>query len=156
MTLAGVDPTAAPITANTPLPPVNLASQAGGGGAAPQPPPGLWPPSTDQSALPPLPPSSYPSQAANAEAPGKGASDSGVTSGWAARTTFVLMLTSAILLAAMAIAYTTATKKDGLLIWVVVIIVVVNIVYPLIVFSIARPGSAGPMRLPFMPPRRGP
>jgi hypothetical protein len=66
------------------------------------------------------------------------------------------MLTSAILLAAMGIAYTAITKSGGLLIWVVVIIVVVNIIYPLVVFSIARPGPAQPFRLPFLNPRRGP
>jgi hypothetical protein len=156
LTATDTDPALAPITANTPLPPVTplpLASQSGGGSAAPQPPPG---PAAPPSDLPPLPPDAYPPPPAFAEAAPMRAADSGVTSGWAARTTFILMLTSAVLLAAMAIAYTAATKKDGPLVFVVIMIVAVNIVYPLIVFRIARPGPAQPMRLPFMNPRRGP
>lgn len=157
-TLPGTDPSMAPITANTPLPPLMplpLASQPGGGNVGPQPAAGSWTPPNDQPGTPPLPPDAPPPQRSFAEATPMRAPDFGVTSGWAARTTFVMMLTSAVLLAAMAIAYTVATKKDGLLIWVVVIIVIVNIVYPLLVFSIARPGPARPFRLPFQPPRRG-
>lgn len=145
LTAQETDPTLAPITANTPLPPVTplpLASQSGGGNSAPQPPPEFGAAPGDQ---PPF-----------AEAASQRATDPSITAGWAARTTFVLMLVSAVLLAAMAIAYTAATKQTGLLIWVVIIIIAVNIAYPLIVFSIARPGSAQPMRLPFMSPRRGP
>ncbi|HEY7355107.1 MAG TPA: hypothetical protein VH590_01540, partial [Ktedonobacterales bacterium] len=132
LTAQETDPTLAPITANTPLPPVTplpLASQSGGGSATPQPPSGLGDAPNDQP--PPF-----------AAATPLRATDPSITSGWAARTTFVLMLVSAVLLAAMAIAYTAATKQTGLLIWVVIIIIAVNIAYPLIVFSIARPGSA--------------
>src|SRR5690242_3531930 len=152
LTAQGSDPTLAPITANTPLPPVTplpLAAQSGSGSAAPQPPPGPGATPSDQ----PLPPNTYPPQMPFAEATPMRAADASMTTGWAARTTFILMLTSAILLAAMAIAYTAATKQTGLLIWVVIIIIAVNIVYPLIVFSIARPGAAQPIRLPFTNPR---
>lgn len=114
-------------------------------------------PSNEQTALPPLASSAYaPQPPSLAEATPQRSADSGITSGWAARTTFALMLTSAVLLAAMAIAYTAATKQIGPMIWIVAIIVVVNIVYPVLVFTIARPGPAGRVRLPFMAPRRGP
>ncbi len=151
LTTMDTDPTLAPITANTPLPPVTplpLASQSGGSAA---PPPGSGAAPGDQP-----PPNAYPPQHAFAEATPLRGADPSITSGWAARTTFVLMLVSAVLLAAIAMADAIATKKDGLLIWVVVIIVAVNVAYPLIVFGIARPGAAQPMRLPFMSPRRGP
>jgi len=113
-------------------------------------------PPDNQSALPPPPPTAYAPEPTFAEATPMRVADSGVTTGWAARTTFVLMLTSAVLLAAMAIAYTAATKKDGPMIAIVVIIVLVNIIYPAVIFSMARPGPAGRMRWPFLNSRRGP
>ncbi len=159
VTLPGADPTMAPITANTPLPPLNLASGAGAGSAAPQPPPQSWTPPDEGPTLPPQPLSSFQPPAPGPQAPqqsARGAAGSAIPSTWAAYTTFALVYTSLILLAAMAIAYAVITKSGALLAWVVVIIVIVNIAYPLIVFSIARPGSVQSMRLPFMSPRRGP
>ncbi len=153
LTLPGSDPPIAPITANTPLPPLNLASQAGG--AAPQPPPVSRaapeepPPISPQSSGAPSP--QMPFMEATPYFRG-----SAITSTWAAYTTFALLFTSLILLAAMGIAYAAITKDGGLLSGIVVIIVVVDIIYPLIMFSIARPGSGQPIRLPFMSPRRGP
>lgn len=162
-TLPGSDPSMAPITANTPLPPLTplpLASQPGAGGAASQPPPGASPQPTDQPTLPPLPPSTYQSQPPYAEAaqqpPPGGEAGSGINSTWASYTTFALVYTSLILLTAIAIASDAITKSGGLLVIVFIIIVIVNIVYPLIVFGNARPGSMRSMRLPFTPPRRGP
>lgn len=152
----------APITANTPLPPLTplpLASQPGVGSAASQPPPGASYQSTDQPTLPPLPPSPHQAPQPYAEAahqPPRGAADSGIPSTWAAYTTFALVYTSLILLTAMAIAYDVVKKDGTLLVVVVIIIVIVNIIYPLFVFGNARSGSMRSMRLPFTPPRRGP
>lgn len=160
VTAPQTDPSMAPITANTPLPPLTplpLPSQSGGGSAAPHHPEEMSMPPDNQSALPPPPPpTAYAPEPTFADVAAPRVADSGVTTGWAARTTFALMLTSAVLLAAMAIAYTAATKQIGPMIWIVVIIVLVNIIYPALVFSMARPGPAGRMRLPFLNSRRAP
>jgi hypothetical protein len=151
------DPAMAPVTANTPLPPLNplpLASQAGAGGSA-QPPSTSRSTSTELPGLPPLPPANYPASDAPQQRAGTGY-DLGITPGWAARTTFALIYTSIFLLTALAIAYAAIGKNGGLLIWVVIIIILLDIVYPLVVFTIARPGPAQPFRLPFLAPRRGP
>ena len=151
----------APITANTPLPPLTplpLASQPDAGNAASQPPPGASPLRTDQPTLPPLPPSTYYAQPPSAEAapqqqsPG-GAPSPAINSTWATYTTFALVYTSLILLTAIAIAYDAITKSGGLLVTVFIIIIIVNIIYPLIVF---RPGWIRSMRSLFTPSRRGP
>lgn len=150
----------APITANTPLPPLTplpLASQPDAGNAASQPPPGASPLRTDQPTLPPLPPSTYYAPPPHAEAPQQqppgGAPSPAINSTWATYTTFALVYTSLILLTAIAIAYDAITKSGGLLVTVFIIIIIVNIIYPLIVF---RPGWIRSMRSLFTPSRRGP
>jgi len=146
------DPSAAPITANTPLPPLTplpLASDAGAGPATGQPPPPAWPHPADMPTLPPLPPANQPPR------PGA-ASASGITTAWAAHTMFALTYTSVILLAAMAIAYTAIIKSGVLLVWGVLLIILLNVAYFVVVSNIARPGPAQPWRVPFMNPRRGP
>lgn len=150
------DPTLAPITANTPLPPVTplpLASQAGGGNAAPPPPMGLGAAPSDQ---PTLAPNGYPppqEPAPQYPPSGRGA---GVSSTWAAYTFFALVFTSLILIVVMAIAAASISKKADVLIWIIVLTFIINMVYAAVVFSIARPGAAQPFRLPFLNPRRGP
>jgi hypothetical protein len=154
-TLPGVGPSMAPITANTPLPPLTplpLASQSGGGSAAPQPPPEPFPAPIDQPALPPLPPNNPVQQAQ----PGSGrAAGSGVSSTWAAYTLFAVSFTSLILIVAMAIAAAVISKSANVLIWMIVLIFLFNIGYAVVVFNIARPDPTQPIRLPFITPRRG-
>ena len=149
-TLTNVDPSMAPITANTPLPPVMplpLASQSGSESAAPPPPAAGWSDASEQP-VPPLPPPGSALPQPNRPA------GAGVSSTWAAYTTFALMFTSLILVVVMAIAAAEISKKADVLIWIIVLTFVINIVYAVVIFNMARPGQ--PMRLPFMTPRRGP
>ena len=154
------DASTAPITANTPLPPLTplpLASQSGGGSAAPQPPEGLWTPPADQPALPPLPTNAYPPPGTGVEAapqPPRGASGAAISPTWAAYSLFILTFTSLILIVAMGIAAAVISKKADVLGWIIALAFVINLVYAFVVFRIANPGQ--PIRLPFMSPRRGP
>lgn len=154
------DPTMAPVTENTPLPPLTplpLASQPAAGGAAPPPQPAGWPTQTDLPVLPPLPAAAFQPPAPNlAREAAQQRPGSGISTVWAAQSMFALMFTSVILLAAMAIAYAIVIKSGGLLIWAVVLIVALNLLYAGIVASIARPGSGQSFRVPFLNPRRGP
>jgi hypothetical protein len=155
-TLTNVDPPMAPITANTPLPPVNplpLASQPASESAAPIPAAASQPdPSEQPATLPPPPPfTSGPAQPFFRRASG-----AGVSSTWAVYSTFALMFTSLILIVIMAVAAAEISKKPDVLFWIIALTFVVNIVYAFVVFALAQSGSGQPFRLPFTNSRRGP
>ncbi len=80
----------------------------------------------------------------------------GVSSAWAVYSTFALMFTSLILIVIMAVAAAEISKKPDVLIWIIVLTFVLNLVYAVIVFSLARSGPGQPFRLPFTTSRRGP
>lgn len=149
-TLAGNDPSMAPITASTPLPPLTplpLASQPGGGSAAPQ-------PSPEDTTLPAGQVSPAPTPGAEVPQPPAKSEAGGVSSAWAAQTLFILFFTSLILIAAMAIAAAVISKSVGILIWIIVLTLIINFVYALVIFTLAQP-TPGRARLPFQSPRRG-
>lgn len=148
-TLAGNDPSMAPITASTPLPPLTplpLASQSGGGSAAPQP--------TSEDTTLPTGQVSSPTPGAEASQPPAKSEAGGVSSAWAAQTLFILFFTSLVLIAAMAIAAAVISKSVGILIWIIVLTLIINFVYALVIFTLAQP-TPGRARLPFQSPRRG-
>lgn len=153
-TLTSVDPSMAPITANTPLPPVTplpLASQPGSESAAPPPPVAGWSDPSEQP-VPPPPPQNTPGPSGLYPSTPAGA---GVSSNWAAYTTFALMFTSLILIVIMAVAAAEISKSATILVWIIVLTFVINIVYAGVVFALARSGPGQPFRLPFMSSRRG-
>jgi hypothetical protein len=106
---------------------------------------------TDLPVLPPLPPAPDPARGAVPPRPG-----TGISAVWAAQTLFALIFTSIILLGVMAVVYASISKSGAILGWAFAIIVVLNIVYAVVVYNIAQPGSGQPFRLPFLNPRRGP
>lgn len=155
------DDAMAPITANTPLPPLTplpLASQPDDDADPPPPAAGGWTDPDEQTVLPPLPAYLPAPPLAKAEAPQpatRSAGGSGVSATWAAYTMFVLLFTSLILIVVMAVAAAVISKNVTVLIVVIILTFVVNLVYAGIVFSIARPGAGEPLRLPFLNRRRG-
>ncbi len=148
-TLTSVDPAMAPITANTPLPPLTplpLASESSSANTAPA--PGGPPNPAYQPAAPPpqqmaAPP--YPSPTAG----------SGVSSTWAAYSLFALMFTSLILIVIMAVAAAVISKNPTILFWIIALTVVVNVIYTVVVFAMLRPDAGQSFRSMFTRDRRG-
>lgn len=80
----------------------------------------------------------------------------GVSSTWAAYTTFALMFTSLILIVIMAVSAASISRNVAVLIVVIILTFVLNVVYAWVIFALARTGPGQPFRLPFTNPRRGP
>ncbi len=151
---AFTEPAAAPITSNTPLPPLNplpLSSE----GAAPDPggpaypPPGLMPPTVQT-------PPPYPPYAGPGGKPGGsgGASERAITPVWALGSIFVIMFVSLVLLVVLAVTAANVSKSPAVPIWTMIIIIIANIIYTLIAVNLSR--GQGALSVPFMRSRRGP
>lgn len=148
------EPAMPPITANTPLPPLNplpLSSQgAAGDPAGPAyPPPGLMPPDVQT----PPPYQSFGGQAGKLGA-FSSAVGRGVTPLWVIGTIFVMVYTSLILLVVLAVNVANVSRSPAFPIWTMVIIIIANVLYALIVVNLSR--GQGALSLPFLRPRRGP
>ena len=148
------EPAIAPITANTPLPPLNplpLAAEGGPGSPAGPgyPTPGLMPP--DVQTPPPYQP--FGSQAGKAGGFG-GASAQGIPPVWAVGTIFVMLFTSLILLVVLAVNAANVDRQTTAIWWAMVILIVANVLFTLIVVNLSR--GQGALSLPFLRPRRGP
>jgi hypothetical protein len=74
---------------------------------------------------------------------------------WAVQTTFLLMFTGLILLVLLVATTANAIHSLTLVVWTVIIIVAVMVLYPILVFQLARraPGQPGKWSL-FGPFRR--
>jgi hypothetical protein len=163
VTLPEPDTATAPITVNTPLPPVTplpLASQPGSGSLAPPPPAALASPS-NQPSIPPPPANAYGAPAPNAAVqealpmPIKSAAGPAISATWAAYSLFILSFTSLLLIVAMGIAAAVISHQAGVLGWIIALTIVINLVYAYVIFRMARP-TGQPFRVPFQSPRRGP
>jgi hypothetical protein len=79
----------------------------------------------------------------------------GISVAWAVQTTFLLMFTSLILLVLLVATTANALHNLTLVVWTVIIIVAVMVLYPILVFQLARrvPGQPGKWSL-FGPFRR--
>ena len=141
------EPAIAPITTNTPLPPLNLPLASEGGSGSPQ--PGLMPP--DVQTPPPYQP--LQSQAGKAGWFG-GAGGQGIPPVWAVGTIFVMMFTSLILLVVLAVNAATVDRHTTAIWWAMAILIVANVLFTLIVVNLSR--GQGALSLPFLRPRRGP
>ena len=151
---AFTEPAMAPITANTPLPPLNplpLSSQGTAGDPAgpAYPPPGLMPPEVQTP--PPYQP--FASQAGKLGA-FSSAGGQGIPPTWAIGTIFVMMFTSLILLVVLAVNAANVDKHTTAIWWAMVILIVANVLFTLIVVNLSR--GLGALSLPFLRPRRGP
>ncbi len=151
---AFTEPAAAPITSNTPLPPLNplpLSSE----GAAPDPggpaypPPGLMPPNVQT-------PQPYPPFAGQAGKPGGSGSagGQGIPPTWAIGMIFVVVFTSLILMVVLAVSAANVDKHTNAIWWAMVILIVANVLFTLIVVNLSR--GLGPLNVPFLQPRRKP
>lgn len=148
------EPAAAPITPNTPLPPVNplpLSSEgtATDPGGPAYPPPGLMPPDVQT-------PQPYPPFAGPGGKPGGfgSAGERAITPVWALGSIFVIMFVSLILLVVLAVAAANVSKSPAMPIWTMIIIIIANIIYTLIAVNLSR--GQGPLSVPFMQSRRRP
>jgi hypothetical protein len=72
------------------------------------------------------------------------ANQPGISVAWAVQTTFILMFTSLILLVVLVAATANVLHSLSLVVWTVVIIVIVMVVYPIVVFNLARRSSGQP------------
>ena len=135
-------PADAPITANTPLPPLNplpLEEDAPGQ---------VWP---SGAGGPPDPLTEK-----TAGLAGGNAADRSINPIWAISTLFALMLVSLVLLAVLASIAANVSKSASVPVLTMIIIVLANIAYAWVVFNIGRQPSPGRMTLPFPRRRRGP
>ncbi len=103
----------------------------------------------------PLPPSLSGGASVQPPAPGQQTNQPGVSVAWAVQTTFLLMFTSLILLVLLVATTANALHNLTLVVWTVIIIVAVMVLYPILVFQLARraPGQPGKWSL-FGPFRR--
>lgn len=147
------EPAMAPITTNTPLPPLNplpLSSQGADDPGSPgYPPAGLMPPEVQ------TPPPYQPLEPKAGKVGLFGnTSGQGIAPVWAVGTIFVMVYTSLILLVVLAVNVAIVSRSPAFPIWTMVIIIIANVLYALIVVNLSR--GQGALSLPFMRPRRGP
>ena len=147
------EPAVAPITSNTPLPPLNPLPLSEGAATDPgspaYPSPGLMPP--DVQTPPPYQPFAGP----GGKPGGSGsAGERAITPVWALGSIFVIMFVSLILLVVLAVAAANVSKSPAMPIWTMIIIIIANIIYTLIAVNLSR--GQGALSVPFMRPRRGP
>ncbi len=139
------EPADAPITANTPLPPLNPLPLPAEADAPTQ----SWLSGTGGPPPDPL-------AAKTAGLAGGSAADQPINPLWAVSTLLALMLVSLILLAVLASIAATVSRSAWVPVLTMIVIVLANIFYAWVVFNIGRQPSQGGMTLPFMRRRRGP
>jgi hypothetical protein len=139
------EPADAPITASTPLPPLNPLPLPAEDDAPGQ----FWPSSTGGSSPDPV-------AEKTAGVAGGSAADRSINPLWAISTLLAMMLVSLVLLAVLASIAATVSKSAFVPVMTMIIIVLANIFYAWVVFNIGQPPSQGRMSLSFPRRRRGP
>ncbi len=147
------EPPGAPITANTPLPPLNPLPLAAREGSAANPEPAL---SVAPGAAQDEPTVAFaPGNPAGGLPAGSRAGERGVNAPWAIGTIFLLLFTSLILLVVLAVSAANVSRSTAVLIWTMIIIILANILYALLVFSLGPRSIWGRLRQPFQRSRPG-
>lgn len=143
------EPAMAPITTNTPLPPLNplpLSSQgADDPGSPAYPPAGLMPPEVQ------TPP---PYQPLGKSGGFGSASGQSIPPTWAIGMIFAVVFTSLILLVVLAVNAAALSRSTAAIWWAMIILIVANVLFTLIVVNLSR--GQGALSLPFLRPQRKP